>query len=74
MVKICGTSYFLVLLDVQLESFRFGNEGEYEIPLKVFACVQKKKKKTLRKASFYLFSPKKLVRVIYSEGGKALSR
>ena len=72
MVKICGTSYFLVLLDVQLESFRFGNEGEYEVSLKVFACVQKKK--TLWKASFYLFSPKTLVRVIYSEGGKALSR
>ena len=49
----------------QLESFRFeeDNEYEYEIKLKLFARVLKKK--DTRKASFYFFffSPKKLVRL-----------
>ena len=40
-----------------IESFRVENEYEYE------NCVCSQKKKTPRKASFYLFSPKKFVRL-----------
>ena len=55
--------------------FRFEEENEYEIQLKVFACSTKKKeKKTPRKASLYFFLAKKVKTVIYTEGGQALSR
>ena len=52
--------------------FRFEEENEYEIQLKVFACS--KKKKTPRKASLYFFLAKNVNTVIYTEGGQALSR
>ena len=45
-----------------LESFRFGDDNEYEISLKTFARVLKKKK-IPRKDSFYYFSPKQLVQL-----------
>ena len=48
-------------LNFTTENFRFEDENEYEIKLKIFARVLKKK--TPRKASFYFFSPKKLVRL-----------
>ena len=54
--------------------FRFEEENEYEIQLKVFACSKKKKKKTPRKASLYFFLAKQVNTVIYTEGGHALSR
>ena len=60
----------ITLLPQLIESFRFEDENkhEYEIKLKVFARVLKKKK-TPRKASFYLFSPQKVSTVVYSEEG-----
>ena len=48
-------------LNFTTESFAFEDENEYEIKLNVFARVLKKK--TPRKALFYFFSPKKLVRL-----------
>ena len=58
-----------------MESFIFEdkNEYEYEIKLNVLARVLRNKK-TPRKASFYFFFSKKVSRVIYTEGGKVLSR
>ena len=46
----------------KVESFRFEDDNghEYKILFKVFARVLKK---DTRKALFYLFSPKKLVRI-----------
>ena len=57
----------ITLLPQLIESFRFEdeNKNEQEIKLKVFARVLKKK--TPRKASFYLFSPQKVSTVVYSE-------
>ena len=48
---------------IVIKSFRFGNENEYEIKLKDFARVLKKKKKTPRKGSFDFPSPKQLVQL-----------
>ena len=45
-----------------LESFRFEEDNEYEIKLKVFASVVKKM--TPRKASFYFFFTKIVSTVI----------
>ena len=52
-------SFFMFFLGgLKIESCRFEDENEYkyEILLKVFARVLKKKKKKPRKASFYFFS------------------
>ena len=44
--------------------FRFEEENEYEIQLKVFACSKKKKKKRHpEKLRFTFFWPKKLIRL-----------
>ena len=51
-----------------LESFRFEEDNEYEIKLKVFASVLKERHPG--KLHFTFFSPKTLVRLfIYTEGG-----
>ena len=66
----------LVISTMSLESFRFEdkNEYRYDITLKVFARVVKEKE-TPWKASFsFFFCHKKISTVIYTEGGKALSR
>jgi len=57
-------------LSLIIESFRFEykNEYEYEITLKVFARVLKKKKDTPH-SFLLLFFTKKLSMVIYTEGG-----
>ena len=49
-------------LNFTTESFRVEDENEYEIKLKVFARVLKKKTPH-RKASFYFFSPKTFLRL-----------
>ena len=62
----------LVISTVSLESFRFEdkNEYRYDITLKVFARVVKKKE-TPRKASFsFFFVTKKLVRLFILKGVK----
>ena len=62
----------LVISTVSLESFRFEdkNEYRYDITLKVFARVVKKKE-TPRKASFSFFLvTKKLVRLFILKGVK----
>ena len=54
-----------------LESSRFEdeNEYEYEIKLKVFARVPKKRHPGKLHFPFFFFPPKKVNTVIYTEGG-----
>ena len=55
-----------------IETFRFEDDYEYKIRLKVFSRILKIL--TSRKASFSHFLTRKVSTVIFSEGGYALSR
>ena len=61
----------MFLSSVTLESSRFEdeNEYEYEIKLKVFARVLKKRHPGKLHFPFFFFPPKKVNTVIYTEGG-----
>ena len=55
-----------------IESFRFGDENEYKYEIKLKIYVRVIKKKTPWRAYFTFFT-KKVGKVIYAEGGQALS-